>query len=167
MPSKLCRNRSTSDFFSDLLITCYVYYKRITLLVWRYGVLWFLENMMVQCLDGVKHLLSAVVNCCDSEIYKQPRGLENPEALARETVCMSSYQLNLLSFFTKCKSSVAAVFVHIYVPSFLWNRLVVNLVKQMLEILSLFLDIIYKFTWSTTNNWCLFHCLFDLIDKII
>lgn len=74
---------------------------------------------MVQCLDGVKHLLSAVVNCCDSEIYKQPRGLENPEALARETVCMSSYQLNLLSFFTKCKSSVAAVFVHIYVPSFL------------------------------------------------
>ena len=44
---------------------------------------------MLRCLDGVKHLLSAVVNCCESEIYKQPRGLENPEALARETVCMS------------------------------------------------------------------------------
>ena len=44
---------------------------------------------MLRCLDGVKHLLAVVVNCCDSEIYKQPRGLENPEALARETVCMS------------------------------------------------------------------------------
>ncbi|KAL6567576.1 Calcineurin B-like protein 3 [Orobanche gracilis] len=42
--------------------------------------------MMFQCLDGVKHFLSAVVNCCESEIYKQPRGLENPETLARETV---------------------------------------------------------------------------------
>lgn len=44
----------------------------------------------MQCLDGLKHLLSAIVNCCDSEIYKQPRGLDSPEALARETVCMSS-----------------------------------------------------------------------------
>ncbi|KAG6394179.1 hypothetical protein SASPL_144760 [Salvia splendens] len=45
---------------------------------------------MVQCMDGLKHLLSAIVNCCDSEIYKQPRGLESPEARARETVCLSS-----------------------------------------------------------------------------
>lgn len=43
---------------------------------------------MVQCLDGLKHFCVVVVNCCDTDLYKQPRGLEDPEALARETVCM-------------------------------------------------------------------------------
>lgn len=44
---------------------------------------------MVQCLEGVKLLLSAVMNFCDSETYKQPNCLGHAEALARETVCMS------------------------------------------------------------------------------
>ena len=43
---------------------------------------------MVQCVDGLKHLCAAIANCCDADLYKQPRGLEDPEVLARETVCM-------------------------------------------------------------------------------
>ena len=35
------------------------------------------------------HLCAALVNCCDADSSKQPTGLENPEVLARETVCMS------------------------------------------------------------------------------
>lgn len=50
---------------------------------------------MVQCLDGLKDLVGVLVNCCGSDLYKQP-GLENPQALARETVCMS--QIVLLNF---------------------------------------------------------------------
>ncbi|KAG8385910.1 hypothetical protein BUALT_Bualt03G0094200 [Buddleja alternifolia] len=61
---------------------------------------------MLQCLDGVKHLLSAVVNCCDSEIYKQPRGLEDPEALARETVFSVSEIEALYELFKKISSAV-------------------------------------------------------------
>lgn len=44
----------------------------------------------MQCLDGVKHLLSSIVNCCESEIIKEPSGLGDPEALATVTVCMAS-----------------------------------------------------------------------------
>ncbi|KAL0353340.1 UNVERIFIED_CONTAM: Calcineurin B-like protein 3 [Sesamum angustifolium] len=62
--------------------------------------------MMVQCLDGVKHLLSSVVNCCDSEINKQPRGLQNPEALARETVFSVSEIEALYELFKKISSAV-------------------------------------------------------------
>ncbi|XP_071912512.1 calcineurin B-like protein 3 isoform X2 [Coffea arabica] len=61
---------------------------------------------MLRCLDGVKHLLSAVVNCCDSEIYKQPRGLENLEALARETVFSVSEIEALYELFKKISSAV-------------------------------------------------------------
>ena len=41
---------------------------------------------MVQCLDGVKQLLAVLFQCFDLEL-KQPRGLEDPQVLARETVC--------------------------------------------------------------------------------
>ena len=50
---------------------------------------------MVQLLEELKHLCVAVVNCCDSDTHKQPRGLEDPEALARETVCIVPSFLNL------------------------------------------------------------------------
>lgn len=53
---------------------------------------------MVQCLDGLKHLCATVVNCCDTDFHKQPRGLENPEALARETVCISSSLFTLFFY---------------------------------------------------------------------
>ncbi|CAI9087087.1 OLC1v1021070C6 [Oldenlandia corymbosa var. corymbosa] len=61
---------------------------------------------MLQCLDSVTHFLSAVANCCDSEIYKQPRGLENPEALARETVFSVSEIEALYELFKKISSAV-------------------------------------------------------------
>lgn len=41
---------------------------------------------MVQCLDGVRQLLAVLLKCCDVEL-KQPPGLEDPQVLARETVC--------------------------------------------------------------------------------
>lgn len=52
-----------------------------------YGVFWHLEKIMVQCIDGVKHLCAALITCCNADLSKQPTGLANPEALARETVC--------------------------------------------------------------------------------
>ncbi|KAL0310806.1 UNVERIFIED_CONTAM: Calcineurin B-like protein 3 [Sesamum angustifolium] len=61
---------------------------------------------MVQCLDGVKHLLSTVVNCCESDINKQSWGLENPEALARETVFSVSEIEALYELFKKISSAV-------------------------------------------------------------
>lgn len=51
---------------------------------------------MLQCLGGLKHLCAAVVNCCDADLYIQPKGLEDPEALARETVCILP---SLLTFY--------------------------------------------------------------------
>ncbi|KAL0407173.1 UNVERIFIED_CONTAM: Calcineurin B-like protein 3 [Sesamum latifolium] len=61
---------------------------------------------MVQCLDGVKHLLSTVVNCCESDITKQSWGLENPEALARATVFSVSEIEALYELFKKISSAV-------------------------------------------------------------
>ena len=55
-----------------------------------YGVFWFAENIMLQCIEGFKHLGASLVRCCDIDLYKQSRGLEDPELLARETVCMLS-----------------------------------------------------------------------------
>ncbi|KAH9750052.1 calcineurin B-like protein 3 [Citrus sinensis] len=60
---------------------------------------------MVQCLDGLKHFCVVVVNCCDADLYKQPRGLEDPEALARETVCM----LTLIFILSTSRFSVSEI----------------------------------------------------------
>lgn len=43
---------------------------------------------MSQCLEGVKQLFASLLPCCDLEAYKQTTALEDPEILARETVCM-------------------------------------------------------------------------------
>ncbi|EEC75787.1 hypothetical protein OsI_12709 [Oryza sativa Indica Group] len=40
---------------------------------------------MLQCLEGVKQLCGVLLKCCDLDL-KQPKGLEDPEILARETV---------------------------------------------------------------------------------
>ena len=40
---------------------------------------------MLQCTEGFKQLLVSLLRCFDLD--KQTRGLEDPELLARETVC--------------------------------------------------------------------------------
>ncbi|XP_075523057.1 calcineurin B-like protein 2 isoform X1 [Primulina tabacum] len=66
----------------------------------------FWKKTMVQCLDGIKHILSTVANCCDSKLYKQHWDLENPEALARETVFSVNEVEALYELFKKISSAV-------------------------------------------------------------
>ncbi|KAL8160886.1 hypothetical protein V2J09_012375, partial [Rumex salicifolius] len=58
------------------------------------------------CLEGFKRALSAVVSCCDTELCKAPRGLENPELLARETVFSVSEIEALYELYKKISSAV-------------------------------------------------------------
>lgn len=43
---------------------------------------------MLQCVEGVKHLGASLLRCCNLDFNRQSRGLEDPEILAGETVCM-------------------------------------------------------------------------------
>lgn len=57
-----------------------------SLLLIRHGVFWFSSDIMLQCIGG---FFASLLRCCDLDLYKQSRGLDDPELLARETVCMS------------------------------------------------------------------------------
>lgn len=55
------------------------------LLLIRHGAFWLSSDIMLQCVGG---FFASLVRCCDLDLYKQSRGLDDPELLARETVCM-------------------------------------------------------------------------------
>ncbi|KAF7144654.1 hypothetical protein RHSIM_Rhsim04G0010400 [Rhododendron simsii] len=59
---------------------------------------------MLQCLDWVKHLCAPLLGCCDLD--RQPRDLEDPEILARDTVFSVSEIEALYELFKKISSAV-------------------------------------------------------------
>jgi len=88
--------------FSFFLYTCILLLFLIIVCGnFRYGAFWHMENVMVNCLNGLKQLYTAVINFCDADLCPQPWGLQHPEeALARETGCMflSSYFFSIYKF---------------------------------------------------------------------
>ncbi|XP_039014097.1 calcineurin B-like protein 3 isoform X2 [Hibiscus syriacus] len=61
---------------------------------------------MLQFIDGLKHLFASVMQCCDIDLYKQSRGLDDPELLAREIVFSVSEIEALYELFKKISSVV-------------------------------------------------------------
>ncbi|KAF8414292.1 hypothetical protein HHK36_002294 [Tetracentron sinense] len=65
---------------------------------------------MLQCLEGVKHLFASLLGCCDLDLYKQPKGLEDPEVLARETVLPTEILLSSLTLVAVSVSEIEALY---------------------------------------------------------
>ncbi|XP_074320117.1 calcineurin B-like protein 2 [Silene latifolia] len=61
---------------------------------------------MVQCIDAIQHLFLSVAQCCDSEISKPLRGLQDPARLARETVFSVSEIEALYELYKKISKAV-------------------------------------------------------------
>ncbi|KAF9590052.1 hypothetical protein IFM89_030364 [Coptis chinensis] len=61
---------------------------------------------MLQCLEGFKQVFASILSCCDVDLYKPARGLEDPEVLARETVFSVSEIEALYELFKKISSAV-------------------------------------------------------------
>lgn len=61
---------------------------------------------MLQCLEGFNDLLGCLVQCFDTKVFKKPRGLEDPEIIARDTVFSVSEVEALYELFKKISSAV-------------------------------------------------------------
>ncbi|KAI4345061.1 hypothetical protein L6164_012229 [Bauhinia variegata] len=61
---------------------------------------------MLQCVEGIKHLFASLLRCCDLDLYNQPRGLENPKLLVRETLFSVSEIEALYKLFKKISNAV-------------------------------------------------------------
>ncbi|GLT83740.1 hypothetical protein SLE2022_020120 [Rubroshorea leprosula] len=61
---------------------------------------------MLQWIEEFKSLFASLLRCCDIGLYKQSRGLEDPELLARETVFTVSEIEALYELFKKISSAV-------------------------------------------------------------
>ncbi|XP_020221675.1 calcineurin B-like protein 3 [Cajanus cajan] len=61
---------------------------------------------MVWCLDGLKQLYTAVIKFCNTDLSKKAKGLQNPEAIARETVFSVSEIEALYELFKKINSTI-------------------------------------------------------------
>ncbi|KAE8690281.1 Calcineurin B-like protein 2 [Hibiscus syriacus] len=72
---------------------------------------------MSQCTDGLKHLFASALKCCDIDLYKQSRGLDDPELLARETVFSVSEIEALYELFKKISFEEFAHALSVFHPN--------------------------------------------------
>ncbi|XP_074582325.1 calcineurin B-like protein 2 [Curcuma longa] len=61
---------------------------------------------MVFCVDWLKHLITVLGRCCDLDLYKPQRGLEELEQLSRETVFSVSELEALYELFKRISTAV-------------------------------------------------------------
>lgn len=54
---------------------------------------------MMQCFDGLKHLSTTLLTCCDADLPPHCKTPLDPKGVARGTVCMSLLFLTFTAFF--------------------------------------------------------------------
>ncbi|KAF4381367.1 hypothetical protein G4B88_030274 [Cannabis sativa] len=91
------RPRTSSNFWDGPKLSRgpYLGITTVCSLLERVGTHSFHENIMLQCIDGFKHLFASLLRCFDLDLYNQSRGLDDPAVLAGETVLPMYGELKL------------------------------------------------------------------------